>query len=77
MKRSAIVLCGLFFSCFLCACSTPTIKPVCPQITPWTADFQKQAAAEIRANPGLVALPEIARQDVVLRDQVRACRKGK
>lgn len=57
------------------ACSTPTLKPVCLQITPWTADFQKQAAAEIRANPSLVALPEIARQDVVLRDQVRACQK--
>ncbi|MCI1437037.1 MAG: hypothetical protein LKI03_06300 [Acetobacter indonesiensis] len=66
---------GLVFA--LSACSTPTLKPVCPQITPWAADFQHQAAAEIRANPGLVALPEIARQDVVLRDQVEACQKGK
>lgn len=59
----------------LTACSNPTIKPICPQITPWSADFQHQAAAEIRANPGLVALPEIARQDVVLRDQVRVCQR--
>lgn len=59
----------------LTACSTPTLKPICPQITQWTAEFQHQAAAEIRANPALVALPEIARQDVVLRDQVGACRK--
>lgn len=62
---------------FLASCSAPTLKPICPQITPWSAAFQQRAAAEIRANPGLVALPEIARQDVVLRDQVRACQKGK
>lgn len=73
MKRS-IVLCALFFSCFLSACSAPALKPICPQIVPWTAEFQQQAAAEIRANPALVALPEIARQDVILRDQVKACR---
>ena len=72
--RSGIWL-GL--ACILTACTQPTLKPVCPQITPWSATFQQQAAAEIRANPGLVALPEIARQDVVLRDQVRACQKGK
>ncbi|MFT8506591.1 hypothetical protein [Acetobacter sp.] len=65
------------FCLFMASCSTPTLKPICPHITPWTADFQKQAAAEIRANPALVALPEIARQDVVLRDQARACQEGK
>lgn len=75
MKKGAMGLCGLFFSFCLCACSGQEVKPICPQITPWAATFQKEAAAEIRANPGLVALPEIARQDVVLRDQVRACRK--
>lgn len=66
--------CTLFL--VLTACSTPTLKPICPQIVPWSAEFQHQAAAEIRANPGLVALPEIARQDVILRDQVRVCRKA-
>lgn len=71
--KTIILLCPLY----LCACSTPPLKPICPQIVPWTAEFQHQAAAEIRANPGLVALPEIARQDVVLRDQARACQKGK
>ncbi|PAL21059.1 hypothetical protein B9K05_11925 [Acetobacter syzygii] len=65
------------FCVFLASCSSQNLKPICPQIAPWSADFQKQAAAEIRANPGLVALPEIARQDVVLRDQVRACQAGK
>lgn len=63
--------------CILSACTQPTLKPVCPQITPWSVTFQKQAAAEIRGNPALVVLPEIARQDVILRDQVRACQKGK
>lgn len=62
---------------FLASCSAPTLKPICSQITPWSATFQQRAAAEIRANPALVALPEIARQDVVLRDQVRVCQKGK
>ena len=60
----------------LVACSTHRLVPVCPQLTPWSAEFQHQAAAEIQANPMLSALPEIARQDVVLRDQVRACQKG-
>lgn len=66
---------GLALLAALAACSTPSLKPVCPQIAPWSAEFQRQAAAEIRSNPSLVALPEIARQDVTLRDQVRACRK--
>lgn len=61
---------------FLVSCSPPTLKPICPQIVPWSADFQHQAALEIRENPGLVALPEIARQDVGLRDQVEACKKA-
>ncbi|AQT04532.1 hypothetical protein A0U91_05655 [Acetobacter persici] len=65
-----------FFALGLAACSTPTFKPICPQIVPWSTEFQHQAAVEIRANPGLAALPEIARQDVVLRDQVRVCRKA-
>lgn len=65
---------GLFF--LLASCSTPTLKPICPQIVPWSLDFQHQAGAEIRANPGLVALPEIARQDLGLRAQVRVCQKA-
>ncbi|OUJ13806.1 hypothetical protein [Acetobacter okinawensis] len=64
------------FCLFLASCSSQKIKPICPQIAPWSAEFQKQAATELRANPTLVALPEIARQDVVLRDQVRACQAG-
>lgn len=70
MKNLALVSVML-----LAACSTPSTRLVCPQITPWSAAFQQQAALEIRANPTLSALPEIARQDVVLRDQVRACQK--
>ncbi|WP_143217623.1 hypothetical protein, partial [Acetobacter persici] len=69
---SAMVLVGLF-TLPLTACSTSSFKIVCPQIVPWTAKFQHQVADEIRANPNLVVLPEIARQDVTLRDQVRAC----
>ncbi|WP_278368684.1 hypothetical protein [Acetobacter orientalis] len=76
MKKRSFLLVALLDCLLLSACTQPTLKPICPQITPWSAAFQHQAAAEIRANPALVALPEIARQDVVLRDQVRACRAG-
>lgn len=60
----------------LLGCKAVLPQPICPHITPWSAAFQQQAAAELRQNLTLVALPEIARQDVVLRDQVRACQKG-
>ncbi|WP_180537947.1 hypothetical protein [Acetobacter orientalis] len=60
----------------LLGCKAVVPQPICPHITPWPAAFQQQAAAELRQNLNLVALPEIARQDVVLRDQVRACQKG-
>lgn len=73
MRKLGVVAAALLMS----ACSPTVLRPVCPQITPWTADFQKQAAVEIRGNPSLVALPEIARQDVVLRDQARACQAGR
>ncbi|KXV62574.1 hypothetical protein AD949_10730 [Acetobacter orleanensis] len=76
-QMSQKVLYLAVFCLLMASCSPSTLKPVCPQIVPWSAEFQHQAAAEIRANPGLVALPEIARQDVVLRDQVKACRKGR
>ncbi|MCP9320774.1 hypothetical protein KBX73_13525 [Acetobacter persici] len=68
---------GGIFTLSLAACSSPPLKIVCPEVVPWTAEFQHQIADEIRANPNLVALPEIARQDVTLRDQVRACQKEK
>lgn len=76
IKRSFLPI-ALLDCLLLSGCAQPAIKPICPQIAPWSTDFQHQAAAEIRANPALVALPEIARQDVVLRDQVRACRAGR
>ncbi|WP_406239344.1 hypothetical protein ACF3NX_04410 [Acetobacter orientalis] len=60
----------------LLGCKAALPQPICPHITPWSSAFQQQAAAELRQNLNLVALPEIARQDVVLRDQVRACQKG-
>lgn len=76
IKRSFLPI-ALLDCLLLSGCAQPAIKPICPQIVSWTEDFQHQAAAEMRGNPGLVALPEIVRQDVVLRDQARACQKGK
>jgi len=57
----------------LAGCTTVKITPVCPAIIPWSTDFQKQIASELRADPKLIALPEVARQAVVMRDQIRAC----
>ena len=33
----------------LAGCAQPRLKVVCPALHPWTADFQKGMAAEIRA----------------------------
>jgi len=41
----AVVLCLV-----LAGCAQSRIKVVCPALHPWTADFQKQLAAEIRAH---------------------------
>lgn len=68
---------GLLAVCFfLAGCTASVPHTICPQLVPWSASFQQQAAVELRSNPALVALPEIARQSVMLRDQVRACQKG-
>ncbi|GFE96314.1 hypothetical protein DmGdi_13870 [Gluconobacter sp. Gdi] len=34
----------------LAGCAQPRLKVVCPALHPWTADFQKGMAAEIRAH---------------------------
>ena len=34
----------------LAGCAAPRIKVVCPALHPWTTDFQKGMAAEIRAH---------------------------
>ncbi len=54
----AVLLCLV-----LAGCAQPRLKVVCPALHPWTADFQKGMAAEIRAQrqncPNLI---EAARQ---------------
>jgi len=41
----AVLLCLV-----LAGCAQPRIKVMCPALHPWTADFQKSMAAEIRAH---------------------------
>ncbi|GAP24050.1 hypothetical protein GLF_0932 [Gluconobacter frateurii NBRC 101659] len=59
----AVLLCLV-----LAGCAQPRIKVMCPALHPWTADFQTEMAAEIRAHrqecPHLV---EAARQIAVVR----------
>jgi len=41
----AVLLCLV-----LAGCAQPRIKVMCPALHPWTADFQTEMAAEIRAH---------------------------
>jgi len=41
----AVLLCLV-----LAGCAQPRIKVMCPALHPWTTDFQKQMAAEIRSH---------------------------
>ncbi len=46
---------------------------VCPLIAPWTADYQKRLAAELRQLPPASALEGAVAEALSLRDQARAC----
>jgi hypothetical protein len=49
------------------------IAAVCPVTAPWTADYQKRLAAELRAlRPGS-AIEQVVSEALSLRDQARAC----
>jgi hypothetical protein len=46
---------------------------LCPVTAPWTADYQKRLAAELRAlRPGS-AIEQAVSEALSLRDQARAC----
>jgi len=49
---------------------------VCPEIAPWSADYQKRLAAELRGLPKDSALERAVAEALSLRDQARACRKN-
>jgi len=49
---------------------------VCPVIAPWSADYQRQLAAELRALPPGSAIETAIAEAVSLRDQARACSRG-
>jgi hypothetical protein len=46
---------------------------VCPVITPWSADYQKRPAAELRRLPPGSAVEGAIAEAISLRDQARAC----
>jgi hypothetical protein len=48
---------------------------VCPEIAPWTADYQKRLAGELRKLPKYSALEYAVAEAISLRDQARACRE--
>jgi hypothetical protein len=47
---------------------------VCPEIAPWSADYQRQLAAELRDLPRESALEHAIAEAISLRDQARACK---
>jgi hypothetical protein len=46
---------------------------VCPVAAPWSADYQKRLAAELRALPAGSAIEHAVSEAISLRDQARAC----
>jgi hypothetical protein len=46
---------------------------VCPVAAPWSADYQKRLAAELRALPAGSAIENAIAEALSLRDQARAC----
>ncbi|MCC6946963.1 MAG: hypothetical protein IT539_04265 [Bradyrhizobiaceae bacterium] len=46
---------------------------VCPVVAPWSADYQKRLAAELRALPPGSAIEGAIAEAISLRDQARAC----
>jgi hypothetical protein len=48
---------------------------VCPVTAPWSVDYQKRLAAELRALPAGSAIEQAVSEAISLRDQARACAK--
>jgi hypothetical protein len=46
---------------------------VCPVVAPWSADYQKRLAAELRKLPPGSAIENAIAETLSLRDQARAC----
>jgi hypothetical protein len=55
-----------------CVIPDPAPVVVCPPVRTWSAPFQKQVAAEMRAAPNS-AMAEVVRQAIGDRDVARAC----
>lgn len=54
--------------------AAPVTVAICPEIAPWSADYQKRLAAELRGLPKESALERAVAEAISLRDQARACR---
>jgi hypothetical protein len=47
---------------------------VCPEIAPWSLEYQRRLAAELRKLPPESALEYAIAEAISLRDQARACK---
>jgi hypothetical protein len=57
----------------LASCTSPTPITVCPPITNFPVETQRQARAELLAPPPKPALGQIVRDWVQMRDRLRRC----
>jgi hypothetical protein len=64
----------LFVICQPLGAPAPATFAVCPLIAPWSEDYQRRLAAELRALPEGSAIEDAIAETLSLRDQARACR---
>ncbi|KXV39253.1 hypothetical protein AD942_10850 [Gluconobacter japonicus] len=64
----AVLLCLV-----LAGCAQSRMKVVCPALHPWTADFQKQMAAEIREHR--MECPNLIESALQMEEVRRKCAK--
>jgi hypothetical protein len=71
------------FGLLLMVCNTEPAPPpmvtiaVCPVAAPWSRDYQRRVAAEIKVLPPGSAIEGAVAEALSLRDQARACRARK
>ena len=75
VPKMKLVCFGLLF--VICQPVEPTparvTVAVCPVIAPWSGDYQRRLAAELRALPQGSAVESAVAEAISLRDQARAC----
>ena len=59
---------------FLTGCAAGTSDPVCPTLTPYSAEEQRQAAEELAQLPPGGVIERMIGDYAAVREEIRACR---